>query len=1046
MDLQALSNLFATTLSPDPNVRKAGELEIRKIGGQEGLVSALLQIISNNQVDLATRQACSVYLKNRVHTSYTLDIASRRPDTSVIPPSDRDALKSHILTLLSASPSRAITVQLASTFKDVVAHDFPDRWPGLLDEVKAMLGSGDIGRVGAGCVASLECVRAFRYRQQPEHLSRIVEALLPTLVSIGTQMVQTPPTQAQEIPMMLHLILKTYRTSIIVSLSRHQQSPESIVPWGRLLFATVNLQLPKEAVPEDEEERERAEWWKAKKWAFSVLTRLFHRYGNPSQLPTAMKKEYGAFADHFCSSFAPEILTAFLHQVELFVSGQAWLSRKSQYHIFSFFSECVKPKSTWALLKPHFQTLVTTFVFPQLCFNSTKQSMWDEDPVDYVRASVDEYENFATPVSAATSFLFSLASNRTKVTFMPILAFVNTVLQSNPSPAHRFGVLNMTAALGPFIMRHPEVKGQMEQFVMQHVTPQFDAPEAYLRAICCEVVGTLVKCGISWSSESNLHTNFTAVIKCLDDVELPVRVQAILALTELLVVNEPVKIAVGPMIGKIIQDLIKLADETDLDLLNHSMEVMVELFQDELLPVAAQLTARLCESYIRLAKESMVQNEQDIVTDDVEAIVNSEDDDKTFVAMGMAKTIATIVSSIDSSPEILGQVQEVVIPIIVFTLEHKLLDLFDNMYDLIDSLTFKTRSISPNMWPVFEQTYKLYKSDAVDFLEEMLPSLDNFVSYGTDVFKAREDYRRMAVDIYTSSMVNPHLGENDRVNGCKLAESILLNLRGHVDDALEAILTTSLDHLGKSETSHLRLANLEVLVNAVLYNPHAALHLMENTRPGMSRTFFDGWFEAIRGERTLPRVHDKRLSIIALCALLEMDPEQVPSVLQDGWPTIVGGILHIFKDLPKAIADRKALQDSLEEEDSDEDSDDSKYLNFDDDEGDVQDQETAYLEMLAQENFRLRAQSNKPATVEDIDEEEDDDDDDDEIEEELGYISPLDSVNPYTTFKQALTTFQMKNPAMYASATTSLNQDQAALLMEVMRIAENPVWTHEIEL
>jgi hypothetical protein len=40
-------------------------------------------------------------------------------------------------------------------------------------------------------------------------------------------------------------------------------------------------------------------------------------------------------------------------------------------------------------------------------------------------------------------------------------------------------------------------------------------------------------------------------------------------------------------------DLLKLTDETDLDILNRSMEVMVEAFQTELLPVAAQLAARL---------------------------------------------------------------------------------------------------------------------------------------------------------------------------------------------------------------------------------------------------------------------------------------------------------------------------------------------------------------------------------------------------------------------------------------------------------------------
>jgi hypothetical protein len=42
-----------------------------------------------------------------------------------------------------------------------------------------------------------------------------------------------------------------------------------------------------------------------------------------------------------------------------------------------------------------------------------------------------------------------------------------------------------------------------------------------------------------------------------------------------------------------VTDLLKLSDETDLDILNHSMEAMVDRFQNELLPVASQLTARL---------------------------------------------------------------------------------------------------------------------------------------------------------------------------------------------------------------------------------------------------------------------------------------------------------------------------------------------------------------------------------------------------------------------------------------------------------------------
>ncbi|KAJ7704207.1 armadillo-type protein [Mycena metata] len=1036
MDLQTLSNLFASTLSSDPNARRAAELQIRKVGNETGMLAALLQIIGANSIDIATRQSCSVWLKNRVQTNYTLDASSRRPDQALIANSDRAALRASLLPLLAASPSRAITVQLASALKAVVAHDFPERWPGLVDDIKALLGSGQIRHVHAGCVAALESVRAFRFRQKADILPSLVAALFPTLVGIAQQVMERPFEGGSEeatplIPTLLHLILKTYKTSIVVHLSPHQQSAESLVPWGRVLFGVVGIQIPATAMPADEEERERSEWWRAKKWAYGVLGRLFHRFGNPSQLPSALQADYGNFAAHFVAVFAPEILAIYLRQVELYVAGQAWLSRKCQYQVFTFFTECIKPKSTWTLLKPHAQTLVETFVFPQLSFNAARQQLWESDPVDYVRVSVDEYESFATPVSAATTFLFSLASNRTKTTFMPILQFINGILRSNAPAPQRFGVLNMTAALGPWILRHPDVASGMEQFVLQFVGPEFASPEGYMRAIACEVLGTMTKEGVKWTSDEHLSANFRAVTAALDDPELPVRVQAALTLTEMVVLYDSVKTAVSPQVGKVVQDLLKLSDETDLDILNHSMEVMVEAFQTELLPVAAQLTARLCDSYLRLIKESLQAEEAyaDVDTS-IEAIMVNADEDKTYAAMGVAKTIGTIISSIENAPEILRQVQEVIIPVITFTFKHKILDLFDNMYELVDSLTFKLRAISPNLWPVFELTYNLFKSDAVDFLEEMLPSLDNFVSYGSDVIKARPEYQRMLLDIYQTSITSEQLGENDRVNGCKLAESILLNLRGSVDDLLQPIIVTALSQLDKAETASLRLANLEVLINSVLYNPAAALHIIEATQAGMARKFFDAWFLAIGDHAKMPRVHDKKLSIVALCALLEMPAGAVPETLKDGWPAIVGGVLKLFKDLPGAIAARKALED-YEDEDGDDDLVEEKILNMNEDDEDVWDEDSAYLEMLANEGARLRQKSEKAEEGED-----DEDDEDDEIAEELGYFSALDNVDPYATFKQALTTFQMQNGLVYQAATTSLSLEQQTLLMEVMRIAE----------
>lgn len=249
------------------------------------------------------------------------------------------------------------------------------------------------------------------FRQNNDVLPQLVEEFFPTLVNIASQTFQTPPSAAnQDAPTILHLILKTYSTSIILQLSQHQQNSQSLVPWGQLLFQVVRLQIPKDAVPEDEDERERAEWWKAKKWAYKILGRLFHRFGNPSQLPSSLQKDYGQFAQHFVTTFAPEIFKIYLEQIQLYVSGTAWLSKKCQYRIFTFFTEwyvirvllgrwgsdfhcldSVKPKSTWALLKPHFQDLISNYVYPQLSFTPAKQESWHTDPIEFVRTSVGEF-------------------------------------------------------------------------------------------------------------------------------------------------------------------------------------------------------------------------------------------------------------------------------------------------------------------------------------------------------------------------------------------------------------------------------------------------------------------------------------------------------------------------------------------------------------------------------------------------------------------------------------------------------------------------------
>lgn len=44
-----------------------------------------------------------------------------------------------------------------------------------------------------------------------------------------------------------------------------------------------------------------------------------------------------------------------------------------------------------------------------------------------------------------------------------------------------------------------------------------------------------------------------------------------------------------------------------------------------------------------------------------------------------------------------------------------------------------------------------------------------------------------------------------------------------------------------------------------------------------------------------------KLSVMAMCALLELDEASIPETLKEGWTSIVGGALTVFKMLPGAV-------------------------------------------------------------------------------------------------------------------------------------------------
>lgn len=219
------------------------------------------------------------------------------------------------------------------------------------------------------------------------------------------------------------------------------------------------------------------------------------------------------------------------------------------------------------------------------------------------------------------------------------------------------------------------------------------------------------------------------------------------------------------------------------------------------------------------------------------------------------------------------------------------------MFEIIDSCTFAAKSISPNMWQAFQLIHSTFKAGAEYYLEDMLPALDNIVQYGAPQLIQTPEYVQalysMIADMFTDEVQGL-----ERISACKLAEAMMLCLKGHIDQCVEGFIVMAMSILAsqdvKVKTTRIHL--MEMVINAINYNPMLALQVLENK--GWTNRFFSLWFSNMN---TFSRVHDKKLCIIAITALLNLNHEQVPASISVGWPKLLQGVTELFRSLPNAI-------------------------------------------------------------------------------------------------------------------------------------------------
>lgn len=256
-------------------------------------------------------------------------------------------------------------------------------------------------------------------------------------------------------------------------------------------------------------------------------------------------------------------------------------------------------------------------------------------------------------------------------------------------------------------------------------------------------------------------------------------------------------------------------------------------------------------------------------------------------------------------------------------------------------------------------------------------------------------YLDAVVDMIRTIFKDDKVGGIDRICGCKLAEILMLNLRGGIDNYVPEFIGMAMIILSSDElkVKSYRIHLMEMVINAIYYNPRLSVHVLESN--GWTNKFFSLWFSSID---SFTRVHDKKLSIGAITQLLTLRADEVPQSVQQGWPRLLQGVTRLFQTLPAALKNREEAQreedfglgDDFDDEEEDDEWEGEDWDHEETEEAiDVKDESTAYLDFLSQQASKFNSVAG-------------DDDEDDELEEESLLETPLDQMEPYGLFKAAL--------------------------------------------
>ncbi|KAF3457074.1 hypothetical protein FNV43_RR01731 [Rhamnella rubrinervis] len=1013
MDLPNLAVILQAALSPNPDERKAAEQSLNQFQYTPQHLVRLLQIIVDNNCDMAVRQVASIHFKNFIAKNWS----PHEPDEQhKISQGDKDLVRDHILVFAPQVPP-LLRVQLGECLKTIIHADYPEQWPRLLDWVKLNLQDQQV--YGALFVLRI-LSRKYEFKSDEERVPvyHIVEETFPNLLNIFNKLVQIP-NPSLEVADLIKLICKIFWSSIYLEIPKQLFDPNVFNAWMILFLNVLERPVPLEGQPADPELRKTWGWWKVKKWTVHILNRLYTRFGDLK----LQNPENRAFAQMFQKSYAGKILECHLNLLNVIRVG-GYLPDRVTNLILQYLSNSISKTSMYNLLQPRLNVLLFEIVFPLMCFNDNDQKLWEEDPHEYVRKGYDIIEDLYSPRTASMDFVSELVRKRGKENLQKFIQFIVEIFKRyDEAPVEykpyrqKDGALLAIGALCDKLKQTDPYKSELERMLVQHVFPEFSSPVGHLRAKAAWVAGQYAH--INFSDQNNFRKALHSVVSGMRDPELPVRVDSVFALRSFVEACRDLN-EIRPILPQLLDEFFKLMNEVENEDLVFTLETIVDKFGEEMAPYALGLCQNLAAAFWRCMNTAEADDEAD--------------DPGALAAVGCLRAISTILESVSRLPHLFVQVEPTLLPIMRRMLTTDGQEVFEEVLEIVSYMTFFSPTISMDMWSLWPLMMEALADWAIDFFPNILVPLDNYISRGTAHFLAckEPDYQQSLWNMISSIMSDKNMEDNDIEPAPKLIQVVFQNCRGQVDRWVEPYLRVTVERLRRTEKSYLKCLLMQVVADALYYNAALTLSILQSM--GVATEIFGLWLQMLQqvkksGARAnFKREHDKKVCCLGLTSLLALPVDQLSG---DALERVFKATLDLLVSYKDQVAEA-----AKEEEAEDDDDMDGFQTDDEDEEGDGSDKEMGVdaedgdeADSIKLQKLAAQAKSFRP-NDEDDDDSEDDYSDDEELQ------SPIDEVDPFIFFVDAVKAMQASNPLRFQNLMQTLDFHYQALANGVAQHAE----------